>query len=119
MFDERFRRHLIQSQLSVAQRIYPEIVPVDPPVYPLIVINQPGASPVNHRDTPDQPAVLRLVTKTIRCYSDTSFGAWQVAKELERAILGFRGSIFNQLSDYETQSKRYVVVTIAQFWSRD
>ena len=118
MFDERFRAYLIQAQLSVGQRIYPEIVPVNP-VYPLLVINQPGASSTNHRDTAQQRSVLMLVTKTIKSYSDTSAEAWRVANEVQAAILSFGGSIFNRLSDYETQSKRYVVVTIAQFWSRD
>lgn len=95
-------------------RIYPEIVP-EHPVYPLIVINQPGANQVQHRDV----GSLRLVTKVIRAYSDTSRGAWGVAGELKEAIAHFPGWIFNVLSHYETESKRYVVVTIAQFWSQE
>lgn len=118
MFDERLRTHLIRSNLSVGQRIYPLIVPVDP-VYPLIVISQPGAIPVNHRDTNYQPSVFKQVTKVLKSYGETLTSARAIAQELEAAILQFNGSIFNQLDDYETQSKRYVCVTIAQFWSRD
>lgn len=116
MFDERLRTYLIRSELTVRQRIYPLIVPTDP-VYPLIVINQPGANPVNHRD--NQPGYLRLVTKVLKSYSETLTEARKIASELETAIITFGGSIMNQFDDYETQSKRYLVVTIAQFWSRD
>jgi methylthioribose-1-phosphate isomerase len=118
MFDERLRTYLIRSELSVGQRVYPMIVPVDP-VYPLIIISQPGAIPVNHRDTHYQPSVFKQVTKIFKSYGETLSSARATAQELEAAILRFKGSIYNQFDDYETQSKRYVCVTIAQFWSHD
>lgn len=113
-FDVTLRKHLIGYELSVKDRIYPEIVPVNP-IYPLIVINQPAALPVQHRDI----GVLRRVTKIIRSYSETSAGAWSVATELRGAIMRFPGWITNESSAYETESKRYLVVTVATFWSRE
>jgi hypothetical protein len=110
----RLRNHLIQSNLQVAQRIYPEIVPVDP-VYPLIVINQPSGVPVHHRDG----GQLRQVTKILKSYAETSTAAWGVAIELREAIRRFPGFIINEASAYETESARYLVVTVAQFWSQE
>ena len=113
-FDVRLRTYLVQQNLSVGPRIYPEIVPTAP-TYPLLVINQPGAVPVQHRDR----GSLRLITKVIKSYSDTANGAWAVAIELRAAIAGFQGFVTNEASAYETESKRYLVVTVAQFWSQE
>lgn len=122
MFDVTLRNHLINARMQVGERIYPEIVPTDP-VYPLIVINQPSGQPVQHRDlalvNQVAPVPLRRVTKILRSYADTSMIAWHTAIELRGAIARFPGFIMNEASGYEPESKRYLVVTVAQFWSRE
>lgn len=111
MLDERLRTHLIRADLSVRQRVFPLIVPIDP-TYPLVVISQPGSTFTNHRDG----GMLRRAVKAIKVYADTSSLAWKVANELVPVLQRFPAAIDNIIDDYETQSKRYLVVIYCSIW---
>lgn len=113
MIDEQIRTYLIQSELSVGERIYPQIVP-EKPTYPLVVYNTTSAPPADHREG----GQLVKMVKQFRVYGVGQTQAWAVAWELRNKLLGFPAMIENMLDGYEPESGRWFVVIFATVWTR-